>query len=108
MCTLQITCVEDKTFSEEYHDPEKRFIGNALTITLKDGTVMDEVHINYPVGHKRRRAEGTPLLNAKFKTHIQPHFPKAHVDKIIETVEGGDKFRQSSISDFMDMFVVEK
>lgn len=101
----QITCVEDKTFSTEYHDPEKRYIGNALTVTLNDGTVLDEVHIDYPVGHKRRREEGTPLLNAKvrfvgeperkrrrwltmtccateqFKNHIEPHFSADHVAK---------------------------
>lgn len=78
---FKISCVEDKTFSAEYHDPEKRFIGNAITITLKDGTVMDEVHINYPVGHRLRRAEGTPLLNEKFERHITPHFTPAHVKK---------------------------
>lgn len=101
----KIACEEDKTFSAEYHDPEKRFIGNALTITLNDGTVLDEVHIDYPVGHKRRRAGGTPLLEAKvrwkfdlhairniraltmrrlfiqFKRHIEPHYPADHVEK---------------------------
>ena len=79
----QIVCVEDKKISEEYHDPTKRFIGNALTITLNDGTVMPEVHIDFPVGHMRRREEGTPILNAKFKRHIAPHFPAAHVEKSV-------------------------
>jgi len=46
--------VEEQQFSVDYHEPEKRFISNALTITLNDGTVLDEVHIDYPVGHKRR------------------------------------------------------
>lgn len=97
----QMTCVEDKTFSAEYHDPEKRFIGNALKIKLKDGTELDEacslcllvrdarshsgsqVAINFPVGHKRRREEGTPLLNAKFERHIAPHFSQDHVQTCV-------------------------
>lgn len=79
----QMQCVEDKTFTADYHDPEKRFISNGLTVTLNDGTVLPEVHIDYPVGHKRRREEGTPLLNAKFERHIRPHFESAHVDKYV-------------------------
>jgi len=50
----KIRCVEDKRFSVEYHDPEKRSIGNAITIELNDGTKLDEVEVEYPVGHKRR------------------------------------------------------
>ena len=63
----KIYCVEEKRFSVEYHDPSKRSIGNALLVELNDGTVLDEVEIEYPVGHKRRRSEGTPLLINKFK-----------------------------------------
>jgi 2-methylcitrate dehydratase len=63
----KITCVEDNTFSVEYHEPSKRSIGNAITVELNDGTVIDEVVVEYPVGHKRRRTEGTPLLMAKFR-----------------------------------------
>jgi len=74
-------CVEDATFSAEYHDPDKRFIGNALTVTLNDGTVLDEVAIDYPVGHRLRRDEGEPLLRAKFERHIRPHFDEARVNK---------------------------
>ncbi|KAM0793658.1 ATP-binding cassette transporter CGR1 [Microbotryomycetes sp. NB124-2] len=100
----KIQCVEDKTFSAEYHDPEKRFIGNALTITLNDGTVLDEVHIDYPVGHKRRREEGTPLLEAKFKRHIEPHFPAEHVQKILDAVSDQAKLEKMPVQDFTDLF----
>ena len=74
----KITCVEDSRFSVDYHDPEKRSIGNAIKITLKDGSVLDEVQVEYPVGHKRRRTEGTPLLMKKFERHISHHFDAAH------------------------------
>lgn len=65
----KIYCVEDGRFSAEYHAPDKRSIGNALLVELNDGTVLDEVEVEYPVGHKRRRAEGTPLLINKFKRY---------------------------------------
>ena len=68
----KIYCVEEKRFSVEYHDPSKRSIGNALLVELNDGTILDEVEIEYPVGHKRRRAEGTPLLINKFKRCVMP------------------------------------
>lgn len=77
----KIFCVEDKTFSVEYHEPSKRSIGNALLVELNDGTVLDEVVVEYPVGHKRRRAEGTPLLIEKFKRHISYHYDVAHQKK---------------------------
>lgn len=77
----KITCVEEKSYSIDYHDPAKRSISNALLVELNDGTVLDEVEVEYPVGHKRRRAEGTPLLLQKFKNHIAPHFDQARQSK---------------------------
>lgn len=73
----KITCVEDKQYSVDYHEPSKRYITNALLVELNDGTVLDEVEVEYPVGHKRRRAEGQPLLLAKFERHIAHHFDQA-------------------------------
>jgi len=77
----KLHCVEDKKFSVNYHDPVKRSIGNALLVELNDGTQLDEVEVEYPVGHKRRRAEGTPLLINKFKRHISHHFDLAQQNK---------------------------
>jgi 2-methylcitrate dehydratase len=101
----KINCVEDKTFSVEYHEPAKRSIGNAITVTLNDGTVLDEVVVEYPVGHKRRRAEGTPLLMAKFRRHIGPHFDEAHQKTILQTVEDAKSFANMPVDKFTDLFV---
>ena len=79
----KITCVEEKSYSIDYHDPTKRSISNALLVELNDGTVLEEVEVEYPVGHKRRRAEGTPLLLQKFKNHIAPHFDAAQQKKSV-------------------------
>ncbi|BGO98971.1 ATP-binding cassette transporter CGR1 [Rhodotorula toruloides] len=97
-------CVEDKQFTSDYHSPDKRYISNGLTVTLNDGTVLPEVHIDFPVGHKNRREEGTPLLNAKFERHIKPHFDSAHVDKILEVVGDQSALENLSVKEFSDLF----
>jgi len=101
----KIRCVEDKRFSAEYHDPEKRSIGNALLVELNDGTKLDEVEVEYPVGHKRRRTEGTPLILAKFKRHIAHHFDESHQKKILETVNEPASFFQMPVDKFTELFV---
>ena len=119
-------CVEDKSFSVNYHDPAKRSIGNALLVELNDGTKLDEVEVEYPVGHKRRRAEGTPLLINKFKRHISHHFDQAHQKKwvdfalyfvfalvskcgfsfrILDTVSDAASFARLPVDKFTDLFV---
>jgi len=101
----KIYCVEEKRFSVDYHDPEKRSIGNALLVELNDGTVLDEVEVEYPVGHKRRRAEGTPLLMNKFKRHISHHFDESHQKKILDTVSDAPSFAKLPVDKFTDLFV---
>ncbi|KAG8691873.1 ATP-binding cassette transporter CGR1, partial [Ceratobasidium sp. 395] len=98
-------CVEDKRFSAEYHAPDKRSIGNALLVELNDGTVLDEVEVEYPVGHKRRRAEGTPLLIAKFKRHIAPHFDETQQSHILKTVSDATALSKLPVDKFTDLFV---
>ncbi|EJD02757.1 2-methylcitrate dehydratase [Fomitiporia mediterranea MF3/22] len=98
-------CVQDKQFSIDYHDPEKRSIGNAITITLNDGTVLDEVAIEYPIGHKRRRSEGTPLLMRKFERHVGHHFDETRKKKILETVSDAESFFKLPVDKFTDLFV---
>ncbi|KAG6837489.1 ATP-binding cassette transporter CGR1 [Arthromyces matolae] len=101
----KIYCVEDQRFSVEYHEPAKRSIGNALLVELKDGTILDEVEIEYPVGHKRRRAEGTPLLINKFKRHISHHFDEAHQKTILNTVSDSQSLSKLPVNQFVDLFV---
>jgi 2-methylcitrate dehydratase len=65
---------EDKNFSTDYLDPDKRSIANAIQIYFDDGTVTDKITIEYPIGHKRRREEGIPLLHKKFEENISTHY----------------------------------
>ncbi|EDR11526.1 uncharacterized protein LACBIDRAFT_313797 [Laccaria bicolor S238N-H82] len=101
----KIYCVEEQKFSVEYHEPSKRSIGNALLVELNDGTVLDEVEIEYPVGHKRRRAEGTPLLINKFKRHISYHYDEVHQKKILDTVSDASSLERMPVDKFTDLFV---
>lgn len=101
----KIHCVENQVFSVDYHDPAKRSIGNALLVELNDGTVLDEVVVEYPIGHRTRREEGTPLLIEKFKRHISRHFSEAHQKKILETVSDEKKFPNLAVDRFTDLFV---
>ncbi|OGT51130.1 MAG: 2-methylcitrate dehydratase [Gammaproteobacteria bacterium RIFCSPHIGHO2_12_FULL_42_13] len=77
--------VEDKTFSRDYLDPEKRSIANAIKVTFEDGTSTEEVRIDYPVGHKHRREEGIPLLIEKFKKAVHAHYKKDRAEEIIKS-----------------------
>src|SRR3954471_6580895 len=72
----KIECVEDIQFTKDYHDPAKRSIANAITIELNDGTVLEEVQVDYPIGHKRRREEGIPQLINKFRFNLARVFPE--------------------------------
>ncbi|OBZ67996.1 2-methylcitrate dehydratase [Grifola frondosa] len=101
----KINCVEDKVYSVDYHDPAKRSISNALLVELNDGTVLDEVEVEYPVGHKRRRREGTPLLLQKFKNHIGPHFDAAQQKKILDAVNDPASLSKMPVDKFTDLFV---
>ncbi|GAA5990460.1 hypothetical protein JCM11641_007210 [Rhodosporidiobolus odoratus] len=98
-------CREDPTFTADYHDPSKRFISNGLTITLNDGTVLDEVALDYPVGHKRRREEGVPLLMDKFKRHVGGWLGEKQVEKILSLTSDQAALEKMPVKDFTDLFV---
>src|SRR5262249_17676952 len=70
----KMECVEDRQFSRDYLPPEKRSIANGITIEFRDGGRIDEVVVEYPIGHRRRRKEGTPLLEAKFEANLARRF----------------------------------
>ena len=101
----KISCIEDKNFSADYHDPQKRSIANAMTIVLSDGTVMDEVIVEYPVGHKRRRKEGIPLLKEKYQTNLGRIFDSTQKTKIEELTLNFEKLSATRVDAVMDLFV---
>ena len=79
-----MVCVEDKKFSQDYLDPDKRSIANAITVEFADGRKLKEVVVEYPIGHRRRRKEGIPVLVEKFKTNLARRFPAKQQRAILD------------------------
>ena len=102
----KMTCVEDRRFTRDYHDPKKRSIANALTVEFKDGSKLKEVVVEYPIGHKRRRAEGMPILVEKFKTNLARRFPEAQQNAILEVCMDADRLAAMPVDEFVELFAV--
>src|SRR3954463_16719437 len=77
----KMTVKENTVFTQEYYERDKRHIGNALTIFLSDGTRLQQ-RVDFPIGHRKRRAEGMPVLVRKFQDSVASHFPPRQVDAI--------------------------
>ena len=102
----KIICVEDPKFTKDYHDPAKRSIANALTVEFTDGKVMKEIVVEYPIGHKRRRKEGMPVLMAKFKTNLARVFAEKQRGAIWDLCTNSRKLDATPVNEFVDMMVI--
>jgi len=102
----KIVCVEDPAYTRDYHDPAKRSIANALTIEFKDGKQFKEVVVEYPIGHARRRQEGIPLLEQKFKTNLARQFPPRQQQQILDVSLNQKKLEAMSVNDYVDLYVI--
>jgi len=101
----KIVCKEDKRFTKDYHNPQKRSIANALTVEFKDGTKLKEVVCEYPIGHKRRRKEGMPVLVEKFKTNLARRFSPAQQRAILELCLDAKRLEATPVRDFVNLMV---
>ncbi|WP_296223102.1 bifunctional 2-methylcitrate dehydratase/aconitate hydratase [Ralstonia sp. UBA689] len=102
----KIVCVEDKQFTKDYHDPEKRSIANAITVQLKDGKALKEVAVEYPIGHKRRRKEGMPLLVEKFRTNLARRFPDKQQEAILHVSLDQKALEAMPVNEYVDLYVI--
>jgi len=100
----KIVCVEDPRFTADYHDPEKRSIANALTVEFKDGTSFSEVVVEYPIGHKRRRADGIPLLEAKFRINLARRFAHKQQQAILDVSLDAKKLEAMPVNEYVDLY----
>ena len=101
----RITCIEDPAFTAGYHDPTRRSIPNALTIELTDGTTLPEVVVEFPIGHRLRRAEGIPLLLEKFQRNLARLSPDAQ-EKILALTTDQAALEAIPVDEFVNLFVV--
>ena len=102
----RISCVEDKGFTRDYHDPDKRSIANALTVEFKDGGKLGEFVCEYPIGHKRRRKEGMPVLVEKFKLNLARRFPAKQQQAILDACMNPARLHAMPVNEFVDLFVI--
>ncbi|MET0690751.1 MAG: bifunctional 2-methylcitrate dehydratase/aconitate hydratase [Candidatus Binatia bacterium] len=101
----KMICVEDLQYSQDYLDPQKRSIANAVQVFFKDGSSTEQVAVEYPIGHRRRRAEGMPLLVKKFETNLASRFAPAQCDAILRACKDARTLDATHVDAFTDMFV---
>ena len=101
----RIKCVEDPQFTKDYHEASLRSIPNALTVHLNDGTVLEEVVVEAPLGHRTRREEAKPEILAKYKRHLGPHFDQKHIDKLVALGNDAKTLEEMGADEYMDMYV---
>jgi len=102
----KIVCVEDPAFTADYHDPDKRSIANALMVEFNDGSKFDEVVVEYPIGHARRRTEGIPLLEAKFKINLARQFPAKQQKSILDISLDQTALEAMPVHEYVDLYVI--
>ncbi|MGY4876640.1 2-methylcitrate dehydratase [Vreelandella aquamarina] len=98
--------VEDEQYSRDYHDPEKRSIANAIQVFFNDGSSTEKIAVEYPIGHRRRRAEGIPVLEDKFKRNLATRFPPGRTNEIFKLCKDQQRLENTPVNKFMDLFVI--
>lgn len=98
--------VEDERYSREYLEPDKRSIANAVQVFFKNGSKTEQVAEEYPIGHRRRRKEGIPLLEKKFRANLATRFPPARVEQILSLCKDQSRLELTPVHEFIDRFVI--
>lgn len=99
----KMSVTENAQFSRDYFDPEKRFIGNSVQVFFKDGSSTDRVSIDYPIGHRRRRDEGIPVLMAKFEKAMRMRLPAGDADRLMDLAADPARLEALPITELMEM-----
>ena len=97
---------EDSRYSAEYHEPDKRSIANAIQVFFKDGSSTDKIEVEYPIGHRRRREEGIPLLEDKFRRNLAVRFPAGRCAAIFDLCKDQQRLEATPVNEFMDLLVI--
>ncbi len=98
----KMTVAEEPQFTRDYYDPDRRAIGNAVQVFFRDGSSTEPVAVAYPLGHRRRRAEGIPLLLQKFRDALTAHFPPPQAQAIDTMCQEAEKLEAVPVPGFMD------
>ena len=98
---------EDKRYSDEYHEADKRSIANKIQIHFNDGSSTEEIEVEYPIGHMRRREEGIPVLEQKFKNNLEITYDSDKCEEIYQLCIDQEKLESTSVTDFQELFAVD-
>ncbi len=99
----KMVVTEDKKYSQDYLNPEKRSIANKLRVLFNDGSSTEEIEVEYPIGHRRRRNEGIPVLENKFLSNLKTIFDKEKSEQIYKEFLDFDKLTSMSVVDFQKL-----
>ena len=103
----KMTVEENRRYSADYLDPDKRSIANAMRVVFTDGTATDRVAVEYPLGHRRRRAEGLPLLLDKLRANLATRLPADRCAALLALADDAARLEGMRVSEFMGLFTVE-
>ena len=96
---------ENAAFTTGYYDPARRYIGNAVQVFFKDGSSSDRVEVEFPIGHRQRRAEGIPVLINKFESSVGQKVKAAQWDELKSLSAKKDELGVTAVDDFMALLV---
>jgi 2-methylcitrate dehydratase len=99
----KMVVTENKKYSEDYLDPEKRSIANKLKVLFNDGSSTEEIEVEYPIGHRRRRNEGIPVLENKFLSNLKTVFDEEKSERIYKEFLDFDKLTSMNVVDFQKL-----
>ncbi|MEQ8204751.1 MAG: 2-methylcitrate dehydratase, partial [Woeseia sp.] len=96
---------ENKQFTKDYFAADKRYIGNAIQVFFKDGSSTDKVSIDFPIGHRRRREEGIPVLKQKFTDSVSGKLAAGQWQALAELAAAPEQLANTAVDDFMALLV---
>ncbi|QYR20939.1 bifunctional 2-methylcitrate dehydratase/aconitate hydratase [Paenibacillus sp. sptzw28] len=102
----KMTASEDKRYSQDYLDADKRSIASAVQLFFADGTASEKVELEYPLGHRRRRAEAIPILERKFESNLASRLPGKQVNTIMKLCAEQEKLERTPVHEFVNLFVI--
>ena len=98
-----MTVKENPQFTKDYFDPARRYIGNSLQVFFRDGSKTEKISIDYPIGHRKRRAEGIPVLIEKFEHALSGHLPARQVDQLMKIAADPARFEALPVNQLMQL-----
>jgi 2-methylcitrate dehydratase len=105
MLRSKMEVYENEQFTRDYYDPEKRFIGNAVQVFFNDGSTTDRVAVEFPIGHRRRRDEGIPVLVEKFRASIGPKITPAQWELLDAVCADQARLEATPVNEFMALVI---